>query len=116
LPQVFAAVLKIFQQVPDLLKKVIYNLVQTLSIYILEQIRFFNLRCLSKKQPEAYRLRAIKRFSGSVLLSHTASRAVPSALKSLTSVFEMGTGVTSSLLPPKNGYLIYSFSVLLMLS
>jgi hypothetical protein len=38
---------------------------------------------------------------GGVLLSHTVSRAVPSALKSLTSVFEMGTGVSSSLLPPK---------------
>ena len=46
-------------------------------------------------------LRAIKRFSGNVLLSHTASHAVPSALKSLTSVFEMGTGVTSSPLPPE---------------
>ena len=38
---------------------------------------------------------------GDVLLSHTVSRAVPSALKSLTSVFGMGTGVTSSLSPPK---------------
>gem|GEM_PF-2059185 len=47
-------------------------------------------------QPRAY-----KRFPGSVLLSHTASRAVPSALKSLTSVFEMGTGVSSSPLPPE---------------
>ena len=35
-----------------------------------------------------------KKFGG-VLLSHTAARAVPSARKSLTSVFEMGTGVTS---------------------
>ena len=41
---------------------------------------------------------------GGVLLSHPASRAVPSALKSLTSVFGMGTGVASSLLPPKNEY------------
>ena len=39
--------------------------------------------------------------SGGVLLSHPASQAVPSALKSLTSVFGMGTGVTSSLSPPK---------------
>ena len=29
------------------------------------------------------------------LLSHTVTHAVPSAQKSLTSVFEMGTGVTS---------------------
>jgi hypothetical protein len=36
----------------------------------------------------------LKKFGG-VLLSHTATRAVPSALKSLTSVFEMRTGVTS---------------------
>ena len=33
---------------------------------------------------------------GSVLLSHRVAPAVPSALKSLTSVFGMGTGVTSS--------------------
>ncbi len=42
----------------------------------------------------------IKIFGG-VLLSHSASRAVPSAQKSLTSVFGMGTGVASLLLPPK---------------
>jgi hypothetical protein len=40
-------------------------------------------------------------YFGGVLLSHTVSRAVPSALKSLTAVFGMGTGVTSSLSPPK---------------
>ena len=34
---------------------------------------------------------------GGVLLSHIASHAVPSAQKSLTSVFGMGTGGTSSL-------------------
>jgi hypothetical protein len=39
--------------------------------------------------------------SGSVLLSHAATHAVPSALKSLTTVFEMGTGVTSSPSPPE---------------
>ena len=37
---------------------------------------------------------------GSVLLSHRVAPAVPSAQKSLTSVFGMGTGVTSSVLPP----------------
>ena len=42
-----------------------------------------------------------KKVFGGVLLSHTASHAVPSALKSLTSVFGMGTGVTSLLSPPK---------------
>ena len=40
--------------------------------------------------------------SGDVLLSHTISRAVPSALVSLTSEFEMGSGVTSPLWSPKN--------------
>ena len=32
--------------------------------------------------------------AGSDLLSHTVSRAVPSAVAGLTSVFGMGTGVT----------------------
>ena len=35
--------------------------------------------------------------TGDVLLSQAAARQVSSALKSLTTVFEMGTGVTSSL-------------------
>jgi len=34
---------------------------------------------------------------GGDLLSHAIARAVPSALRSLTTVFGMGTGVTSSL-------------------
>ena len=37
---------------------------------------------------------------GSVLLSHRLAPTVPSALESLTSVFGMGTGVTSPALPP----------------
>ncbi len=49
--------------------------------------------------------------SGGVLLSHPASQAVPSALKSLTSVFGMVTGVTSSLLPPKNWDTCLLFSI-----
>ena len=36
-------------------------------------------------------------YAGGDLLSHTVSRAVPSALKSLTSVFGMGTGGSSPL-------------------
>ena len=35
--------------------------------------------------------------NGGVLLSHTVARAVPSAQKSLTSVFGMGTGGSSLL-------------------
>ncbi len=46
----------------------------------------------------------MKKDFGGVLLSHTASRAVPSALKSLTSVFGMGTGVASSPSPPKKRF------------
>ena len=38
---------------------------------------------------------------GDVLLSHTATRAVPSAPKSLTSEFGMGSGVASSKSPPE---------------
>ena len=38
--------------------------------------------------------------SGGVLLSREASLAVPSALKSLTSGFGMGPGVSPSLWPP----------------
>ena len=39
---------------------------------------------------------------GNVLLSHTVAHAVPSALKGLTSVFGMGTGVSPSPWSPKN--------------
>ena len=38
---------------------------------------------------------------GSDLLSHTLARAVPSALRGLTAVFGMGTGVSPSLKPPE---------------
>ena len=38
--------------------------------------------------------------TGDVLLFQAASHQVSSALRSLTTVFEMGTGVTSSLLSP----------------
>ena len=41
-----------------------------------------------------------KEKTGNVLLSQAASHQVSSALKSLTSVFEMGTGVASPLLSP----------------
>ena len=37
---------------------------------------------------------------GSDLLSHAVTRAVPSAVEGLTSVFGMGTGVTPLLCPP----------------
>ena len=43
---------------------------------------------------------AFRRDPGGDLLSHTKNHAVPSALKSLTTEFGMGSGVTSSLRPP----------------
>ena len=43
----------------------------------------------SKERGEAFEIKA-----GDVVLSHTISRAVPSALRGLTTVFGMGTGVT----------------------
>ena len=48
------------------------------------------------EDPDLIRGPGLKKFGGD-LLSHTGTRAVPSALKSLTSVFGMGTGVSSSL-------------------
>ena len=46
--------------------------------------------------------RASMRNPGDFLLSHAASRAVPSAPRGLTSVFGMGTGVTLSTKSPEN--------------
>ena len=45
-------------------------------------------------------LGVFRKRSGSDLLSRAVYHAVPSALESLTSVFGMGTGVTSPVLPP----------------
>jgi hypothetical protein len=39
--------------------------------------------------------------SGSDLFSHSVTRAVSSALKCFTSVFEMGTGGSATLEPPE---------------
>jgi hypothetical protein len=39
---------------------------------------------------------------GNDLVSHAVTRAVPSALRGLTSVFGMGTGVTLSVRSPEN--------------
>ena len=41
-------------------------------------------------------------YSGDDIFSQAVARQVPSALRSLTTVFGMGTGVTSSLKSPKN--------------
>lgn len=47
--------------------------------------------------------------SGSVLLSHTIPRAVPSALEGLTTGFGMGPGVTLPLWPPENLWGIHAW-------
>ena len=43
----------------------------------------------------------VEKLSGGVLLSHTVTRAVPSALRGLASGFGMEPGVSLSLWPPK---------------
>ena len=56
----------------------------------------------SKKNPSQLNIETgVHNNSGNVLLYHTFTRAVPSALEGLTAVFGMGTGVPSSLSPPK---------------
>jgi hypothetical protein len=50
------------------------------------------------KSPLVKGLLSVKQ--GDVLLSHPVSRAVPSVLEGLTSVFGMGTGVTPPLWSP----------------
>jgi hypothetical protein len=47
-----------------------------------------------------------KNKSGGVLLSHDLTAIVSSALKGLTSVFGMGTGVTPSASPPETFFYI----------
>src|SRR5205807_1634085 len=59
-----------------------------------------NLAARTKKKSPRFR-GLLEENPGSVLLSHTASRAVPSAPKSLTSEFGMGSGVASSKSPPE---------------
>jgi hypothetical protein len=48
---------------------------------------------------------------GDFLLSHTVTRAVPSAPAGLTSVFGMGTGVTLPTKSPENRFEISGFQI-----
>ena len=48
--------------------------------------------------------------SGSYLLSQDVAIQVPSALRGLTSVFGMGTGVSLLLSPPDENYIAIFFS------
>ena len=57
-------------------------------------------RLLGHIKRSAMRFFSEKKWTGNVLLSQAASHQVSSALRSLTTVFEMGTGVTSPLLSP----------------
>ena len=51
-----------------------------------------------------------KNYSGDDLLSHTVSRAVPSAQVGLTSEFGMGSGVAPPAMPPENEDATNTFS------
>ena len=59
------------------------------------------VRGVKRRRPGVL-LRAFKNVPGGDLLSHPVTRAVPSALEGLTSVFGMGTGVAPPLKPPGN--------------
>ena len=54
-----------------------------------------------------------KKLLGNDLLSQEATPQVPSALTSLTAGFEMGPGVSSSLLSPKSSCVLHFFSQVL---
>ncbi len=54
-----------------------------------------------KKKPETGSCLGLLINPGGDLLSHTVTRAVPSAVEGLTTVFGMGTGVTPLLSPPE---------------
>jgi len=55
-----------------------------------------------KKKLRIVRNGAFRDKPGGVLLSHTVTHAVPSAPKSLTSEFGMGSGMAFSISPPEN--------------
>ena len=74
------------------------------SIFVKKLIEKNNKTSLNIKRPKInynhrlfHILRNKKRLRGYVLLSQAVAHQVPSALKSLTSVFGMGTGVSSLL-------------------
>ena len=59
----------------------------------------FAIRPQKRKRPPGFLLMAVI-YVGDDLLSHTLSRAVQSALRGLTSVFGMGTGVSPAVRSP----------------
>ena len=54
-------------------------------------------RSLKSETPSGDIPEGVSNYPGGVLLSHAVAHAVSSAMKSLTAVFGMGTGMTSSL-------------------
>jgi hypothetical protein len=64
----------------------------------------YNFLIITKKRPKSILPLGLL-LPGDVLLSQGENPQLPSALRSLTSVFGMGTGVTFSLSPPD--YLIF---------
>ncbi len=69
--------------------------------------RRFVKDCFRHKKSPDPKIKAFFKFPGNDLLSHEVTLEVSSALKGLTAVFGMGTGVSPSLLPPEN-MVIYS--------
>ena len=57
---------------------------------------------LKKETPSSRSLKGFRIKSGIVLLSRTVAGIVPLAPRGLTSLFEMGRGVTPSILTPEN--------------
>ena len=92
----------VFWWISKLLDKPELTLLRTASFFNLLIFPIAHPISSQKKSPIHFWMRDFyrKEFGGD-LLSHPVAQAVPSALKSLTAVFGMGTGVTSSLLPPK---------------
>ena len=71
------------------------------SILMLTRAGIGNRNGRKKSRPHnRARIKSKKEKTGDVLISQAASRQVSSALESLTSVFGMGTGVSSLLLSP----------------
>jgi hypothetical protein len=58
------------------------------------------LRNDEKQESPLFRVGFLDANAGDYLISHTLSRAVPSARRGLTSVFGMGTGVTLAVCSP----------------
>ena len=70
------------------------------------------LKCSYRnKKPARVNERALLNNPGDFLLSHTVTRAVPSAPAGLTSVFGMGTGVTLPTESPENRFEIFKSQI-----